>query len=137
MTTFVMLATLASPGIRGVKSNPGRINAVSGGVERLGVSVVQQSATPGEFDLLSIAEAPDDRAMLPLAIERDSRGTPTAGRSPRSRSTSPSAPRDRRSRPRGQRSQAGIPHLSIDSTNERSSGLGALCASCAPSTHAH
>jgi uncharacterized protein with GYD domain len=75
MATFVMLATLTPKGIRTVKSNPERINEVSREVEQLGVSVVQQWATLGEFDSLSIVEAPDERAMLRLAVELGSRGT--------------------------------------------------------------
>jgi uncharacterized protein with GYD domain len=79
-----MLATLTPQAIRTVKSNPERINEksnperineVSQGVEQLGVSVVQQSATLGEFDFLSIVETPDERAMLRLAVELRSRGT--------------------------------------------------------------
>lgn len=56
MTTFVLLATLTPQAIRTVNRNPERINAASR--ERLGVRVVRQPATPGEFDLLSIAERP-------------------------------------------------------------------------------
>ena len=75
VTAFVMLATLTPPGIRTVKSNPERINAVSREAERLGITVGQQWAMPGEFDFLSIAKASDERAMLPLALELGSRGS--------------------------------------------------------------
>lgn len=75
MTTFVLLATLTPQAIRTVDSDPERINEVSREVEQLGVSVVQQWATLGEFDLRSIAEAPDERAMLRLALELGSRGS--------------------------------------------------------------
>jgi len=75
MATFIMLATLTPEGVRTVKSNPERIREVNREVEMLGVTVREQWATLGEFDFVSIVEAPDERAMVRLSLELSSRGT--------------------------------------------------------------
>jgi uncharacterized protein with GYD domain len=75
MPTFIMLATLTPEGVRTVKSNPERIREVNREVEQLGVSVREQWATLGEFDFVSIVEAPDERTMARLSIELGSRGS--------------------------------------------------------------
>lgn len=75
MATFVMLATLTSEGVRTVKNNPERIREVNREVEKLGITVREQWATLGEFDFVSIVEAPDERAMARLSLELGSRGS--------------------------------------------------------------
>ena len=44
-------------------------------VEQLGVKVLNQWATLGEYDFVSVVEAPDEKAMAKLSIEMGSRGT--------------------------------------------------------------
>ena len=44
-------------------------------VEQLGVKVLDQWATLGEYDFVSVVEAPDEKAMAKLSIEMGSRGT--------------------------------------------------------------
>jgi uncharacterized protein with GYD domain len=75
MATFVMVATLTPEGVRTVKSNPERIREVNREVEQLGITVREQWATLGEFDFVSIVEAPDERAMARLSLELGSRGS--------------------------------------------------------------
>jgi len=75
MATFVMLATLTPEGVSTVKNNPERIREVNREVEQLGISVREQWATLGEFDFVSIVEAPDERAMARLSLELSSRGS--------------------------------------------------------------
>jgi uncharacterized protein with GYD domain len=71
MATFIMLATLTPEGGQTVKSNPERIREA----EALGVKVLEQWATLGEFDFVSIIDAPDVAAMMRLSMELGSRGT--------------------------------------------------------------
>ena len=76
MATFVMLATLTPDGVRTVKNNPERIHEVNREVEQLGIHVREQWATLGEFDFVSIVEAPDrNSAMARLSLELGSRGS--------------------------------------------------------------
>ena len=59
------------------KDNPSRVHEVNKEVEQLGVKVVSQWATLGEYDFVSVVEAPDERTMAKLSIEMGSRGTVT------------------------------------------------------------
>jgi uncharacterized protein with GYD domain len=75
MPTYIMLATLSSDGVQTVKNNPQRIREVNREVEQLGASVKAQWATLGEFDFVSIVEAPDEKTMARVSLELGSRGT--------------------------------------------------------------
>lgn len=75
MPTFIMLATLTPDGVRTVKSNPERIREVNHEVEQLGVTVLKQWATLGEFDFVSVVEAPDVHTMARVSLELGSRGS--------------------------------------------------------------
>ena len=75
MPTFIMLTHLTSNGVKTIKDNPGRVNEVNKEVEQLGVKVLNQWATLGEYDFVSVVEAPDEKAMAKLSVEMGSRGT--------------------------------------------------------------
>lgn len=75
MPTYIMMCTLTPDGIETVKGNPQRILEVNREVEQLGVSVKAQWATLGEFDFISVVEAPDERTMARVSLELGSRGT--------------------------------------------------------------
>lgn len=75
MPTYIMLATLSSEGIQTVKNNPSRVKEVNDEVEQLGATVKAQWATLGQFDFISVVEAPDDVTMARVSLELGSRGT--------------------------------------------------------------
>jgi uncharacterized protein with GYD domain len=75
MPTFVMLTSLTSEGVQTLKNNPGRIQEVNKEVEQLGVTVKDQWATLGQYDFITIVEAPDDQTMAKVSVELGSRGT--------------------------------------------------------------
>ncbi len=75
MPTYIMLATLSSDGVQTVKNNPQRIREVNREVEQLGATVKAQWATLGEFDFISVVEAPDEKTMARVSLELGSRGT--------------------------------------------------------------
>ena len=75
MPTYIMLTRLTPDGVKTVKDNPSRVQEVNKEVEQLGVKVVNQWATLGEYDFITVVEAPDERAMAKLSIEMGSRGT--------------------------------------------------------------
>jgi uncharacterized protein with GYD domain len=77
MATFVMLTNLTSEGVQTLKNNPSRIQEVNKEVEQLGVKVVNQWVTLGEYDFVSVVEAPDETTMAKVSIELGSRGTTT------------------------------------------------------------
>ena len=77
MPVFIMLAKLTPNGVKTLKDNPGRVQEVNREVEQLGVKVLNQWATLGEYDFVSVVEAADERAMAKVSVELGSRGTMT------------------------------------------------------------
>ncbi|HXF00603.1 MAG TPA: GYD domain-containing protein [Solirubrobacterales bacterium] len=75
MPVFIMLTRLTSNGVKTLKDNPGRVQEVNKEVEQLGVKVVNQWATLGEYDFVSVVEAPDQTTMAKVSVELGSRGT--------------------------------------------------------------
>ena len=75
MPTFIMLTHLTSNGVKTIKDNPGRVQEVNKEVEQLGVKVVSQWATLGEYDFVTVVDAPDEKTMAKLSIEMGSRGS--------------------------------------------------------------
>jgi uncharacterized protein with GYD domain len=73
--TYIMLTNLTSDGVKTLKDNPSRVHEVTKEVEQLGVKVVNQWATLGEYDFVSVVEAPDEKTMAKLSVEMGSRGT--------------------------------------------------------------
>ena len=75
MPTYIMLCTLTPDGVQTIKNNPARIREVNKEVEQLGASVKAQWATLGQFDFISVVEAPDESTMARVSMELGSRGT--------------------------------------------------------------
>ena len=75
MAVFIMLTKLTSNGVRTIKDNPSRVQEVNREVEQLGVKVLNQWATLGEYDFVSVVEAPDEKTMAKVSVELGSRGT--------------------------------------------------------------
>ena len=75
MPIYIMLTNLTPDGVKTVKDNPGRVQEVNKEVEQLGVKVLNQWATLGQYDFVTVVEAPDEKAMAKLSIEMGSRGT--------------------------------------------------------------
>jgi uncharacterized protein with GYD domain len=75
MATFVMLTNLTADGVKTLKSNPNRVKEVNQEVEQLGAKVLAQYAVLGQYDFITIVEAPDERAMAKVSVELGSRGT--------------------------------------------------------------
>jgi len=73
--TYIMLTSLTPDGVKTIKNNPGRVQEVNKEMEQLGVKVVSQWATLGEYDFVSVVEAPDETTMAKVSIELGSRGT--------------------------------------------------------------
>jgi uncharacterized protein with GYD domain len=78
MPTFLMLTNLTAEGVRTLKNHPGRIAEVNKEVEQMGVKVLSQYATLGQYDFVTVVEAPDERTMAKVSVELGSRGTMTS-----------------------------------------------------------
>jgi uncharacterized protein with GYD domain len=75
MAMFVMLSTLGPDGAATLRENPKRLKQVNAEVESMGGRVVTQYALLGQWDFLSIIEAPDEVTMAKIATILTSRGT--------------------------------------------------------------
>ena len=75
MTKFVMLSTLGPDGYARLRESPGRLREVNADVEAMGVKVLHQYAVLGQFDFITILDAPDERTMALVATTLAARGT--------------------------------------------------------------
>lgn len=75
MATYIMLSTLTDEGAKTIKQNPERIREVNREVEKLGVRVISQYAVLGQYDFVSIVEAPDLGTVMRVSAELASRGS--------------------------------------------------------------
>ncbi len=75
MPTYLMLTNLTAEGVRTLKNNPGRVAEVNQEVEQIGAKVIAQYATLGQYDFITIVEAPDEKVMAKVSVELGSRGT--------------------------------------------------------------
>jgi uncharacterized protein with GYD domain len=75
VATFIMLTRLTADGVKTLKNNPARVQEVNKEVEQLGAKVQGQWATLGEYDFVSVVEAPDAETMAKVSVELGSRGT--------------------------------------------------------------
>ncbi|MGB7588849.1 MAG: GYD domain-containing protein [Solirubrobacterales bacterium] len=78
MPTYVMLTNLTADGVRTLKNNPGRVAEVNKEVEQIGAKVLSQYATLGQYDFVTVVEAPDEKTMAKVSVELGSRGTMTS-----------------------------------------------------------
>lgn len=75
MTKFVMLSTLGPDGYARLRDSPGRLREVNADVEAMGVKVLHQYAVLGQFDFITILDAPDEQTMAKVATTLSARGT--------------------------------------------------------------
>ena len=75
MPTFVMLSTLGPDGFATIRDHPARIREVNREVEAMGARVVDQYALMGQWDFLTVIEAPDHHVMLRITTTLAARGT--------------------------------------------------------------
>jgi uncharacterized protein with GYD domain len=72
---YIMLTNLTAEGVQTLKSNPKRVQEVNKEVEQLGVKVKDQWAVLGQYDFITVVEAPDEKTMAKVSVELGSRGT--------------------------------------------------------------
>ena len=73
-----LVDALEAEGVRTLKNHPGRIAEVNREVEQMGVKVISQYATLGQYDFVTVVEAPDEKTMAKVSVELGSRGTMTS-----------------------------------------------------------
>jgi uncharacterized protein with GYD domain len=75
MPIYILLSRLSQQGVATLKSNPDRLREVNRDVEELGAKVLHQWATLGEWDFISIVEAPDTATIARVSVTLGARGS--------------------------------------------------------------
>jgi len=68
MATYIMLANFTDQGIRNVKDTTKRADAVREAAKKFGVNMKEIYWTMGQYDMVVIAEAPDDASISAYAL---------------------------------------------------------------------
>jgi uncharacterized protein with GYD domain len=75
MPVFILLSTLTQQGVQTLHSNPARLRQVNRDMEELGVKILHQWATLGEFDFVNVVEAPDLETIAKASVALAARGS--------------------------------------------------------------
>ncbi len=75
MPIYLMLTTLTDEGRKVIQDDPESLKDINKEVEHLGVKILDQYALLGQYDFVSILEAPSNEAVAKLAIRLSSKGT--------------------------------------------------------------
>jgi uncharacterized protein with GYD domain len=68
MATYVSLLRYTDQGIRKIKESPGRIDAAKKAFQSQGGELKQWLLLMGQYDILAVAEAPDDETASRIAL---------------------------------------------------------------------
>lgn len=75
METYIILTRLTDHGAKTLNDEPERIKEVNHELEAMGIQVRAQYAVLGEYDFITIVEAPDNHSVTRAAIQMGARGT--------------------------------------------------------------
>jgi len=75
MATYALLSALTPEGGQTLHSHPERLAEVNNEIDNFGCTVVSQYALLGQYDFLTIVEAPDNETIAHLSVDLASRGT--------------------------------------------------------------
>lgn len=75
MAKYVMLSVLGPDGAATLRDNPHRIKEVNAEVASMGGQVLEQFALLGQWDFITIIEAPNEITMARIATTLSARGT--------------------------------------------------------------
>jgi uncharacterized protein with GYD domain len=68
MPTYIVLASFTEQGIRNIKDSPKRADAFKDMAKKSGATVKELYWTLGQYDVVTIVEAPDDVSMTALGL---------------------------------------------------------------------
>ena len=75
MPTYVTLYNWTQEGIKNLKDSPERLEAAKKAVEAMGGAVKGFYMTQGQYDMVTITEAPDCKAAAKIALSLASKGS--------------------------------------------------------------
>ncbi len=68
MATYCVLGTFTEQGVRNAKDSPKRADAIKEMAKKCGATVKELYWAQGQYDVVTILEAPDDLAVTSLAL---------------------------------------------------------------------
>jgi uncharacterized protein with GYD domain len=74
MPTYILLMKLTDQGIKTIKDAPKRVEEGIKGFEKMGGKMLGFYLTTGEYDYVSIGEAPSDEVAVTFALALGSKG---------------------------------------------------------------
>jgi len=74
MPTYILLMKLTDQGVKAIKDAPKRVEEGIKGFEAMGGKMLGFYLTTGEYDYVSIGEAPSDEAAVTFALALGSKG---------------------------------------------------------------
>ena len=74
MPVYILLSAFTDDGIQRVIDNPSCLREISMDIEKLGVTVLQQYATLGQYDFVHVIEAPDNETIARVSMELIAQG---------------------------------------------------------------
>jgi uncharacterized protein with GYD domain len=75
MPTYILLSTLTPEGRRTLHKDPERLDEVNQELDDFHSNVIMQYAVLGQFDFVTVIEAPDNETVAHLTVHLGSRGT--------------------------------------------------------------
>jgi len=75
MATYIGLFSWTQRGIEQVKESPARLDAAKQAAQAMGVEIKAFYLVMGRYDMVVVAEAPDDQTMAKLALATGAQGT--------------------------------------------------------------
>ena len=74
MPIYILLSTLTDNGVSCIVEDPACLREVGRDIENLGVKVLDQYATLGQYDFVHVIEAPDNETVARVSMELIARG---------------------------------------------------------------
>jgi len=74
MATYISLIQYTEQGIQGIKGSPGRVDEGRKAFEQAGVKLKDIYLVMGEYDLVIIAEAPNDETIAKVSLGLAAKG---------------------------------------------------------------
>jgi len=77
MATYIMLHRYTQKGVENIKQSPTRLDAVKKAFKALGAELKQFYLVSGQYDIVTISEAPDFETIAKCALDVASKGNVT------------------------------------------------------------
>ena len=74
MTTYILLARFTQQGIQHIKESPNRLDAGKQAFRSMGAELKEFYLVSGQYDIVTIFEAPDDETMAKVVLALGSKG---------------------------------------------------------------